>query len=45
MARLCSKTQHAPRAVGETWHFDELFITIQGQRQYLWQAVDQDYEL
>src|SRR5262245_8309300 len=21
---------------------DELFVTIQGQRQYLWQAVDQD---
>ena len=28
--------------VGDTWHLDELFVTIQGQRQYLWQAVDQD---
>ena len=28
--------------LGDTWHLDELFVTIQGQRQYLWQAVDQD---
>ena len=28
--------------LGDTWHIDELFITIQGQRQYLWRAVDQD---
>ncbi len=26
--------------LGDTWHIDEVFITIQGQRQYLWQAVD-----
>ena len=26
----------------DTWHLDELFVTIQGQRQYLWRAVDQD---
>ena len=28
--------------LGDTWHLDELFLTIQGQRQYLWRAVDQD---
>ena len=28
--------------MGDTWHLDELFVTIQGQRQYLWRAVDQD---
>ena len=28
--------------LGDTWHFDELFLTIQGRRQYLWRAVDQD---
>ncbi len=28
--------------VGDTWHIDEVFVTIQGQRQYLWRAVDQD---
>ncbi len=28
--------------LGDIWHVDELFITIQGQRLYLWRAVDQD---
>ena len=28
--------------LGDTWSLDELFITIQGQRHYLWRAVDQD---
>ena len=27
---------------GNTWHIDEGFVTIQGERQYLWRAVDQD---
>ncbi len=28
--------------LGDTWHIDEVFVTIQGQRPYLWRAVDQD---
>ena len=24
--------------VGDTWHLDELFVTIRSQRQYLWHA-------
>ena len=28
--------------MGDTWHVDELFITLQGQRHYLWRAVDED---
>ncbi len=28
--------------LGDTWYLDELFVTIQGQWQYLWRAVDQD---
>jgi putative transposase len=28
--------------LGDTWYLDELFVSIQGQRQYLWRAVDQD---
>ena len=28
--------------LGDIWHVDELFVTIQGQRHYLWRAVDQD---
>ena len=26
----------------DTWHLDEVFITIQGRQQYLWRAVDED---
>jgi putative transposase len=26
---------------GDKWHLDELFITINGKRHYLWRAVDQ----
>ena len=28
--------------LGDAWHLDELFVTIRGQRHYLWRAVDQD---
>jgi len=28
--------------LGDTWHLDELFVNIRGQRHYLWRAVDQD---
>ena len=28
--------------MGDAWYLDELFVTIRGQRQYLWRAVDQD---
>jgi putative transposase len=27
---------------GDKWHLDEVFLTIHGQRHYLWRAVDQD---
>jgi putative transposase len=27
---------------GDTWHLDEVFLTINGDRHYVWQAVDQD---
>jgi putative transposase len=27
---------------GDTWHLDELFLNINGERHYLWRAVDQD---
>src|SRR5262247_3810344 len=30
-----------PRS-GDKWHLDEVFLTIQGERHYLWRAVDQD---
>jgi putative transposase len=28
--------------LGDTWHIDEVFVTIQGERHYLWRAVGQD---
>jgi putative transposase len=27
---------------GDKWHLDEVFLTINGARHYLWRAVDQD---
>lgn len=27
---------------GNTWHLDEVFIRVNGERHYLWRAVDQD---
>ena len=41
-------TQYARRLkrrqgrLGDTWYLDELFVMINGQRRYLWRAVDQD---
>ena len=31
--------------MGDTWYLDEVFVTIDGRRQYLWRAVDQDGDL
>ena len=28
--------------LGDTWFFDEVFVSIGGQQHYLWRAVDQD---
>ena len=28
--------------LGDVWHIDEVFVTIQGLRKYLWRTVDQD---
>ena len=27
---------------GDQWHLDEVFLTIHGERHYLWRAVDQE---
>ena len=31
--------------LGDTWFLDEVFVMINGERQYLWRAVDQDGDL
>jgi putative transposase len=36
--------QLRPRATG-TWHLDEMVISIQGRRMYLWRAVDSEGEV
>ena len=33
--------RHRRDRMGDTWHLDELFVTIRGHRHYLWRAVDQ----
>jgi putative transposase len=33
--------QRCPKP-GDKWHLDEVFLTIMGERYYLWRAVDQD---
>jgi putative transposase len=33
--------RRSPRPA-DKWHLDEVFLTIHGERQYLWRAVDQD---
>jgi putative transposase len=27
---------------GDKWHLDEVFLTVNGERRYLWRAVEQD---
>ena len=29
-------------STGNKWHLDEVFLTIRGERHYLWRAVDQE---
>ena len=36
--RLCRRRKRP----ADKWHLDEVFLTINGRRQYLWRAFDQD---
>ena len=36
------RLRHRTGPLGDTWHLDELFVTIRGQRQYPLGAVDQE---
>jgi len=33
--------RRTPR-LGDIWHLDEAVVTINGERHFLWRAVDQD---
>ena len=39
------RLQRRQGRLGDTWFLDEVFVAINGQRQYLWRAVDQDGDL
>ena len=41
-AEYARKLKRREGRLGDTWHLDELFVMIQGERQYFWRAVDQD---
>ena len=40
--QFANKIRHRKGRPGDTWYLDEVFITINGERHYLWRAVDQD---
>ena len=42
LASICQSTPSPPSRPGDKWHMDEVFLTIKGERHYLWRAVDQD---
>jgi putative transposase len=37
-----NQLRHRRPQLGDKWHLDEVCLTIQGGRYYLWRAVDQD---
>jgi putative transposase len=37
-----NQVRHRRPRPGDKWHLDEVFLTIRGERHYLWRAVDQD---
>src|SRR5262245_6967573 len=39
---LCECAPRRRPKPGDKWHLDEVFLTIQGKRHYLWRAIDQD---
>jgi putative transposase len=39
------RLKHRATRSGDQWFLDEMVIKIQGKRQYLWRAVDQDGEV
>src|SRR5262247_1264094 len=40
-----NQLRHRRPRPGDTWHLDEVFLIIRGERHYLWRAVDQDGEV
>jgi putative transposase len=42
---FAKKLRHRQGRLGDTWHLDEVFVSIQGKRHHLWRAVDQDRDV
>jgi putative transposase len=42
---LANRLRHRRGRLGDTWHLAEMFVTIRGQRHYVWRAVDQEGEV
>jgi putative transposase len=40
--QYANQLRHRRPRPGDKWHLDEVFLTINGERHYLWRAVDQD---
>ena len=40
--QYANKIRHRRGNLGDTWFMDEVFVTMNGERHYLWRAVDQD---
>src|SRR5512132_1277128 len=40
--QYANQLRHRRPRPGDKWHLDEMFLTIKGERHYLWRAVDQD---
>ncbi len=41
-AQYARRLKRRQGRLGDTWYKDEVFVTINGERQHLWRAVDQD---
>jgi putative transposase len=42
---FAKRIRHRRGQLGDTWHLDELCVSIREERHYLWRAVDQDGEV
>jgi putative transposase len=40
--QYANQLRHRRPQPGDRWHLDEVFLTIHGERHYLWRPVDQD---
>ena len=43
--KYAKRLRRKHQGYGDTFFIDEVFVKIQGQRHYLWRAVDQDGEV